>query len=658
MNENLNTLLDYFGSRASKSLSENDLYLFKERLEEYREIIEYYLENRAIPRDRSLGSSVRRPSNRIIQNLINLYEVAISKPNTQFSLELIGSVRLLISRAYSERDRMMLEKFLSVYEDFVRLDLEKNDSEMSRALLLRLKKSADHILYDVENNLDTKDTLVALEFLALFYNSQKELIRKIIVSENKELFVKSLKMFDEHNSKLDRIKSDINFRDISDNSEPQKEDSDILDKIDDLNQELEETPFGVGAWVFREYENGNLDEDFFNNVREEVIGKFENKSIGEISSIYFEILESTPSYWNSWQMSEELDVFEGATSMGSPAAVSWIQNFYCGLMIRNISDDKIEEILEREEEFSNPISVRKSIKDNIESLKEQTQNFSTEESLMRDIEDIRSRKEAVSKIFENIKSEIETDERQEIINSEVSDSLVSEFKTGLRDSWESNADFRKLYNDLGRFEENSSEAPEEARELGLNRVFYRSYFVEDSPRNWVRNVDDNWGRAIAKKENEVIFEELFGSIEFQKISWEEIDSRMLDADISGFEDSQPIMLVGNSPRLKYRAKNIERLEINEEKGKYLYNNKEVPIYHINHLRDKLIITTAERLGRLLQYSEGENLSIEFSENIPSDVSKNLELEDPETRVLIKASESFEVKEIQQDSSTISYEIQE
>jgi hypothetical protein len=658
VSDNLDTLLDYFGSRTSKSLSENDLYRFKERLKQYQEITDYYLENRAIPRDRSFGSGVRHPSRQISQNLINLYEAAISQANGQFSLELIKTVRSLILKSYSEGDRMMLKEFLSVYENFVRLDLEKEDSQRKITLLHRLKKSADYILHDVENNLDNKDILVALESLTLFYNTQKEILRKSLDFEDKELFLKSLKLFNEHISRLDRIKSDINYRDISKDSKPQKEDSEILDKIDDLTQELEEIPLGVGAWVFRKYENGNLDEDFFNNVREEVIEKFENKAIDEISSIYFEILESTPSYWNNWQMSEELDVLDGGTFTGSPAAVSWIQNFYCGLMIRNIEDDKIEEILESEGGFSNPISARKSIKNNIDSLKDQTQNFSTERSLLRDIEDIESRKEAVRKIFENIKSEIETDERQEIINSEVSDSLVSEFKIGLRDSWASNADFRKLYKDLDRFEEDSSEASEEVKELTLSRVFYRSYFVEDSPRNWVRNVDDRWGRAIAKKENEVIFEELFSSIEFEKISWGDIDSNMLDADISGFEGSQPIILAGNSPRLKYRAKNIDGLEINEEQGKYFYNNEEVPIYQISHLRDKLIITSAERLGRLFQYSEGELLSIEFSENIPSDISENLDLEDPETRVLIDVSESFEVKETQYNGLTAAYQLQE
>lgn len=476
-------LIEYLIERCLDAANDRDKARFVENLIDFNDVVESYVEQRATIGDRASEAN-SSSLERIFSNyLVDLYSELIEAPEG-FRTETISAIITSIRRSRNLELQSTYQELLSVLNRCYQLEVETGEFEFrTKRFFVR---RYNMVISKRIDELQASDSPAALETAQSFW--------KVTFEQVRELFKTAIEATDEETySEIISELTDIHHYDvISSNRQGgvdglDDEEEEFLERKAELGRTIESQvsvlTFVLTGWAFRRFREGTLPEEEYMEIA--TTTESQRNSIAAVAEIYYEGIrgEGRLGYWENWNLNEAMAETMGVAT-SAPAALSWLQAFYCAELLRLGSQSSEGGELNLGE-F--PIPISKAVvaeSDRIRTTLESLKGESATEALSDSEMDIDVLIEAIVELHEKAEETYQEHVREEVHESELDDEAVASFKRSVQSDFVEGCTLRNVLRDIGVIADGSSEDQEvsEPQELGTLRVPRRALVsIDDIP---------------------------------------------------------------------------------------------------------------------------------------------------------------------------------
>ncbi len=371
--------------------------------------------------------------------------------------------------------------------------------------------------------------------------------------------------------------------------------------VENINKSRLEMYYGLRSWMFWDIleEKNKNSFVFFNKIK-----VFDKIDLKEFIEVYINMNSNqNKSYWGrSWWEFEDL---EEETSI-------WIKEdhyddiyfvYQCLLLIsiNNYSKDNLRNPhIFTHEEIIFKIRYEKGL---LKIISDYRDNFIELDSRINE-ETI----QLLLNALENAKKKYEEFEKEKIRLAEISTNRINSFKLNFIKEFHEKAYLRELVKNYTKtYHINLDTTKEGVRPRGINKIEDKKMFIEDT-NLFINEFGTNYGRGFAKSEDLDIMMKITSANKYTVIN--------LKAFYNLINDSENLFIITNL-KVYYDffsennnvinnwliTKKNEIESLNAFEGKFVYENKEIPIFLVRNLeQDVIYIFDKTKFGKLVQYS--------------------------------------------------------
>jgi hypothetical protein len=393
------------------------------------------------------------------------------------------------------------------------------------------------------------------------------------------------------------------------------------------NQELRKGMFmGIGGWLVHSLENKIITKESYSTFIS--IFSREFSSLEELSDAYDQAFRSDAHDifpWNSWEMNEWPDSYEGNT--GTLIFSQWIERFY-SLQALSLLPPNLENLP--------TLSPTPSAKGKLDNLKTQLSFIRTNEVWLELIhpspqQSFDQKAEALIQIHQIAVDKQNEIEEIELSKQDVDNELVEKFRNDLIKTWKESASLRALFKSFDRYKECPDvEITDELQDkvFGVNELAEKGAFVMQE-RVYFSDWGGSYGRGLATAEDHLIITEL-NSLPEIKIELAQFDRTLEDTVMKMKEDKLSLVILYSDWVIHKQLNENHDFEPSWRSKRpapkiFSYEGyfKECPVFRISGIAPKsLILLDFSRFGLLVQYKP-----FPTSESFPLYISVNLLSED-------------------------------
>jgi len=315
-----------------------------------------------------------------------------------------------------------------------------------------------------------------------------------------------------------------------------------------------------------------------------------------------------------------------------------------------------------------PFSLPKPVFENlhlIEELKKELESLTSETVsnwIKINDEEFSNTKSELESILNDAIKKAEEDEKNRIINAKLDNNKIQKFKETVIKEWEENSTVRDLFKKAKNYLEKINTNPKKDSDkfFGFYTLFEKSYFIKNPPVPWGGDIGTDYGRNLARAENENIIKQI-------------IKQKQLPALYTDLENSITNLLK------KFKAKKDLIIIVDSEKSSELYKckafipkyakdfkfNKKVkgysfsgvfknkghyfPIYQFSNI-NCILALDFRKIGKLVQYNAfgktKQAIYISVEELDKKDINKlNKKIKNPKTKIKIRIAEKYRIENI-------------
>lgn len=497
-------LVEYLIGRCLEAADAGDKDTFVEYLVEFNDVVDSYLEQRA-----NLGQQASADNSesldRIFSNyFVDLYRALLEAPPA-FRTETISAITTTIRRSRDVGFPSTYQEFLSVLNRcyWIQMDAGEFEFRAKRFFVRRYKliisKSIDELqASDSPESFDAAQTIWRATF-----EQVQELLKTAIEATDEETY-----------SQIVSELTDIHYYDVISSgpqgiAEAQDADDEFLERKSQFGRDIESQisvlTFVLTGWAFRRLREGTLSRDEYSEIANTT--ESQRNSLAAIADIYYEEIrgEGRIGYWEDWNLEEAMAETMGV-AITSPAALSWIQEFYCAELLRIGSQSFEDGELDIGE---NPIPASKTVvneSDTIRDVLESLNEDSVAEYLTGSDLDVDQLIDELERLHEEAEELYREQVREDIHEAELDDEEVDSFKNSVQSGFVEGCTLRNVLRDMGVISEGPTEEEGELQELVRLRVPRRALVSVDSissplsMQRYLNPIEDSY--------QELLFEEL------------------------------------------------------------------------------------------------------------------------------------------------------
>lgn len=499
-------LVEYLIERCFAAAENRDKDRFVEYLIDFNDVVESYLEQRA-----SMGGQASETNSSSLERIFSTYFVdlytGLIDVSEGYQTEIISAIVTSIRRSRDLGIQSAYQEFLSVLNRCYQAEVETGGFEFrdKRFFVRRYKMVISKRIDELQESESAAAFEMAQSFWRVTFDEVRELLKTAIEATDVETY-----------SHLISELTDIHYYDvISSNRQgiggaSNGEDKFLEEKAElgrSIESQVSELTFVLTGWAFRRFQEGTLSEEQYKQMA--TTTESQRNSIAAVADIYYEEMrgEGGLGYWESWNLDEAMAETIGL-ARSAPAALSWLQAFYCAELLR-LGSQSFENGEFAKEELPIPISkavVSESdkIRKTLESLEEE----STAEALTDSEADIDELIDAIVKMHEEAEETYREQMREEVHESELDDEKVASFEESVQSDFVDGCILRNVLRDIGIIADGSSEdeVMNDPQELGTLRVPRRALVsVDDIPLHLSRQ---RYVSPIEVSFRDLIFENL------------------------------------------------------------------------------------------------------------------------------------------------------
>jgi hypothetical protein len=509
-------LVEYLIERCLDAASDKDKDRFVEYLIDYNDVVESYLEQRAAIGDQTSETN-SSSLERIFSNyFVDLYS-ELMDAQEGFRTETISAIVTSIRKSRDLEVQSAYQELLSVLNRCYQREIEGGEFEFRtkrffvRRYNMIISKSIDQ--------LQASDTPTALETAYSFWEVTFAQVRKLLKT--------AIEATDEETySEIIEELADIHHYDVISSNRGEVAsaldgEEEFLERKAEFGRTIESQvsvlSFVLTGWAFRRFREGTLTEEEYRQIA--TTTESQRDSIATVADIYYEEIrgEGGLGYWENWNLDEAMAETMGV-AMSSPAALSWLQAFYCAELLRLGSQSFEDGELDLGD---HPIPVSKTViadSDDIRGMLESLYEESTAEAITDSETDVEELIDGIVELHEVAEEKYREHVREEVHRSDLDDEEVASFKESVQSDFVEGCVLRKVLRGIGIVGNGSSEDQEGgSRELGTLRVPRRALVsVDDIPlhlsmQRYVNPIKDSY--------RDLLFENL--DIEHESVSSKE-----------------------------------------------------------------------------------------------------------------------------------------
>ena len=527
-------LVEYLIERCLEAANDKNKDRFIETLIDFNDVVESYVEQRAamgVQANETNSSSLER----IFSNyFVDLYSKLIEAPEG-FRTETISAIITSIRRSRDLELQTTYQELLSVLNRCYQLEVETGEFEFrtKRFFVRRYNMIISKRIDELQESDSPAVLETAQSFWRVTFDQVRELLKTAIEATDEETYSEIIsELTDIHHYNV--ISS--NRQEVVDALDREEE---FLERKAELGRTIESQvsvlTFVLTGWAFRRFREGTLSEEEYMEIA--TTTESQRDSIAAVADIYYEEIhgEGRLGYWESWNLDEAMAETMGVAT-SAPAALSWLQAFYCAELLRLGSQSFGGSGLDLGEL---PIPVSKAVvaeSDRIRTTLESLKGESATEALSNSEADIDGLIEEIVELHEEAEETYQEHVREEVHESELNDEEVASFKESVQSDFVEGCTLRNVLRDIGVIADGSPENQEvsEPQELGTLRVPRRALVsVDDIPlhlsiQRYVRPIEDSFRDLLfenldIRRENAIHQDELLERIR------EYVDSRDVKA---------------------------------------------------------------------------------------------------------------------------------
>ncbi|MDS0300964.1 hypothetical protein NDI76_19645 [Halogeometricum sp. S1BR25-6] len=525
-------LVEYLVERCLKAADNRDKNKFVESLIDFNDVVDSFLEQQA-----TLGNQVsdtnRESLERIFSNyFVDLYEGLIEAPPT-FRTEVISAITTSIRRSRDVGFSPTYQAFLSTLNRCYRLEMETGEFEFRakrffvRRYNLLIRKSVDQI--------QASDSPAAFEtarsFWEVTFDQAQQLLKTAIEATDEETYSEIISKLTEIYY-YDVVSS--NRQRIADVGDSENE---FLEKKAEFGQSIESQvsvlTFVLTGWAFRRFREGTLSEEEYKEIA--TTTESQRNSIAAVAEVYYDEIrgEGRFEYWEGWNLDEAMAETMGVAT-SAPAALSWLQAFYCTELLRLGSQSFEDGELDVR---GLPIPVSKAVvaeSDKIRKTLESLHTDSIVEIFIDSGTDIERLIDAIVQLHEDAEETYRNQVREDVHESALDDESVKSFEDSIQSDFVEGCTLRNVLRDIEVIAEDPSEEGGQPKELGRLQVPRRALVsVDDIPlhlsmQRYVSPIEDRY-RELLFENLEVVQESVISQEELLERVREYVDSHDVEA---------------------------------------------------------------------------------------------------------------------------------
>lgn len=514
----------------------------------------------------------------------------ILKEATNTNNELIIRLPMYIPTAITNKailynDHLLFQEFVD-FSKYLYFLTESVDFKIKKFIVDRISMHIrESIFYFYIGENRNKFTLEILEYSKYFQKVLQDLLKSSYDNLDEYGFSKFLNRVNKLNDNLSIKYNDVNS----------------IELVKKIQQSKLVMFYGLKSWMFWDLlENKEKSDKLFFDKLE----TFDDISLKDFIGVYLEInTDENDKYWGrSWW---EFEKHEEETAIWSKD--NYIDDIFfvyqCLVIIskNNYSEDNLP----------NP---------QIFTHKEIIFKIRYEQGLLKIISEFRDKfikldsriKENTVQLFlitlEIAKKNYEEWEKSKIRLAEISTNRIKLFKSNFIKEFHKTACLRELIkNYIGSYFEFLETTIEEVQARGINQIEDKSFFIEDT-NIFINDFGNNYAISFAKSEDFDIMLKILSNNQLIVINTDkfyklihESNNLFIITNLKGYHDyfSENNNVVSNWQITK--KNDIERL--NAFEGKFVYENKEIPIFLVRNLeQDGIYIFDKTKFGKLEQYS--------------------------------------------------------
>lgn len=526
-------LVEYLVERCLKAADNRETDRFVESLIDFNEVVNSFLEQQA-----TLGNQVsdtnRESLERIFSNyFVDLYQGLIEAP-PNFRTEVISAITTSIRRSRDVGFPSSYQAFLSTLNRCYRLEIETGEFEFRakrffvRRYNLLIRKSIDQ--------LQASDSPAAFEtarsFWEVTFDQAQQLLKTAIEATDEETY-----------SEIVPKLTDIYYYDVV--SSNRQRTTEVWDGEDEFLEEKAEfgrsiesqvsvLTFVLTGWAFRRFREGTLTEGEYKEIA--TTTESQRNSIAAVAEVYYDEIrgEGRFGYWEDWNLDEAMAETMGVAT-SAPAALSWLQAFYCAELLRLGSQSFEDGDLDVGEL---PIPVSNAVvaeSDKIRKTLESLHTDSIAEVFIDPGTDVERLIDAIGQLHEDAEEAYRDQVREDVHESALDDEGVKSFEDSIQSDFVEGCTLRNVLRDIGVImEDPSQEGGSQPKELGRLRVPRRALVsVDDIPlqlsmQRYVSPIEDRY-RELLFENLELVRESVASQEELLERVREYVDSHDVEA---------------------------------------------------------------------------------------------------------------------------------
>ncbi|WP_136602753.1 hypothetical protein [Salinigranum halophilum] len=525
-------LVEYLVERCLKSADNRDKDRFVASLIDFNDVVDSFLDQQA-----NLGNQVsdtnRESLERIFSNyFVDLYEGLIEAPPA-FRTEVISAITTSIRRSRDVGLPSSYQAFLSTLNRCYRLEMETGEFEFraKRFFVRRYNLLISKSVNQVQASCSPAAFETAKSFWKVTFDQTQQLLKTAIEATDEETY-----------SEIVPKLTEIYYYDVVSSNRQRMTDvwdgeDEFLEKKAEFGRYIESQisvlTFVLTGWAFRRFREGTLTEEEYKEIA--TTTESQRNSIASVAEVYYDEIrgEGRFGYWEDWNLDEAMAETMGVAT-SAPAALSWLQAFYCAELLRLGSQSFEDGELDVGEL---PIPVSKAVVAESDKIRKTLESFHTDsiaEVFIDSGTDVERLIDAIVQLHEDAEETYRDQVREDVHESALDDESVKSFEDSIQSDFVEGCTLRNVLRDIGVIVEDPSEEGGEPKEIGRLRVPRRALVsVDDIPlqlsmQRYVSPIEDRY-RELLFENLEVVRESVTSQEELLERVREYVDSHDVEA---------------------------------------------------------------------------------------------------------------------------------
>lgn len=524
-----------------RSIERGDSRELKRYLRRYENIVDRFINITKFDKsfDHSTADSIARSINQDFQLLSGQ---AVQAPIQEFPRQVLNSQGTLMRNTVSSGNQIVAKEFSTSFADSYEIAVRSGAD--SDKFIDDLMRNFARPINRIPRYLDQRDTTKEIEVISEITDSILQtywlLFLHSINHKNEYLFdicfegfeiidasIPSEQLIERNESLRDEGRLElIDDKRKIENIELSKSKRNVINKI---QTDIRTYRLAASAWAFHEYQQGNISNQYFEAIFENVIYPYYNNDLKKLSEIYFGITLRDDQVLDHPRR-ENVSPTKQTWSL-SPAGSSWILEFYSFLGPFIIENQDIQELKNKKE---TPVESDSSVKIRLNKIQNslnehQDKNLFKSWAQKLQVESTNERIDAFLNAHDLAQEQHRTQELEKIRNAETEKEKEREFKQESVNNFISDFELRTVLNEINALNKKKSSGKFE--EVSYLDLVPKSQFT--TFQSFHMSYDPALIPLILRTYNK--FTDRLGPIQQSIQSSENLPTRILD----GIEELQP-----------------------------------------------------------------------------------------------------------------------